>query len=134
MNQTIPHIGIPNARKRSVYDAGAEVPQMGETIMGMMRPMSLVRVQSEVKDHLVVQHETKIRCVGCIQPYARQELKLKPEGERSWAWQRLHVLGEVRLKNGEYFEYRNLKYRVMSNGDWSDYGYITYELVEGYES
>lgn len=126
-------LGIPSAKNRNLSD-GASVPNVGETIIAWMKPITLIRVESKPVDHEVKQIRTELKTLGMVQPFGNRELRLKPEGERSWDWQMLHVLPEVDLKNGEEFQIGSTRYRVMSNAKWSDYGYISYELVENYNN
>ena len=70
--------------------------------------------------------------MGFIQPFGPRELKIKPEGERAWNWQMLHTTPDVALKDDEEFTIKGLRYRVMSERNFSDYGYIAYELVQDY--
>lgn len=109
-------------------------PDVSEAIQGWMRPIVLIRILKVVANFEVSNVRTRIPTLGMVQPFGNRELRLKPEGERSWDWQMLHVLSDVDLKNGEEFQIGNTRYRVMSNAKWSDYGYISYELVEGYRN
>ena len=105
---------------------------MRSAIRGWFRPITLVRVMTSIVDMEAKQARVEQECSGLVQPFGAQQLRLKPEGERSWNWVMLHVTPDVVLRNGEEFEIRGTRYRVMSNNGWSDFGYISYELVEGY--
>lgn len=125
-------LGIPSASTRSVSDAALALPSVHTTLLGWLRPLILGRVTTQIVEGEAKQAVREQRCRGVIQPFNDRKLALKPEGERSWNWQMLHVTPEVKLANGEEFKIKETPYRVMSNKDYSEYGYITYELVQDY--
>lgn len=127
-----PTIGIRLGRNLSVGEVGGRLPSMRRTITGWFRPLVLGRIIETIKDLQVVQKVTQVKTYGTIQPFSAQQLKLKPEGERSWKWWMLHVLPETQIKLGEYFWYQGSKYRTMSDRNYSEYGYVEYELVQDY--
>lgn len=125
--------GIVDASTRTVQDAATLLPQMGGTLLGWFRPLDLVMVTKKTVNFELVESEEPLTCQGVIQPFSARELKIKPEGERSWAWQMLHTTIDVNLPNDSIFVFKGLKYRVMSELPYSDYGYRQYELVQGYQ-
>ncbi len=128
----IPSVGISSAGDLSVQDAASPLPSMRETLTGWFRPLILTRVTKKVVDFEVSETRVEVNCMGVIQPFGPRELKIKPEGERSWNWQMLHTTPDVALKNDEEFTIRGTRYRVMSQKNWTEYGYIAYELVQDY--
>lgn len=127
-----PQLGIPSANRLSVSQNATQLPDMGGTVKSYFRPLTLIYVLKSVVDHEITEARKELRCFGTIQPFSLRELKIKPEGQRSWDWQMLHTTPDVHLKNDEEFTEGGLRYRVMSNGKYSRYGYITYELVQDY--
>lgn len=128
----IPSVGISSASDLSVQDAASPLPSMRETLTGWFRPMILTRVVKKVVDFEMSETREERNCMGVIQPFGPRELKIKPEGERSWNWQMLHTTPDVALRNDEEFTIRGTRYRVMSQKNWTEYGYIAYELVQDY--
>lgn len=124
-------LGIGTARDLPINDGG-NLPNMADTIKGWFVKLVLGRVTTTIVDHEAREVIVELTCMGVVQPFASKDLKIKPEGERSWKWQMLHTLTDVALKNGEYFFYKNVKYRVMGALGYSAYGYFQYEIVEGY--
>jgi hypothetical protein len=125
-------VGIPSANTRSVSDAATALPSVQCTIVGWFRPLVLGRITKLIVEGEVRESAAELRCRGVIQPFDDRKLRIKPEGERSWNWQMLHTTPDVKLRNDEEFRIKGVPYRVMSNSDWSEYGYITYELVQDY--
>jgi hypothetical protein len=127
-----PTLGVASANTLSVQDAATALPSMSETITGWFVPLTLIRVVKTVADFETKEVRREINCLGMVQPFGPRELRMKPEGQRSWNWQMLHTTPDVALKNDEEFTIRGTRYRVMSQQNWSAYGYISYELVQDY--
>jgi len=124
--------GIPCARDLTVQEAVNPLPSLRETITGWFRPLTLTRITKSQVDFETKEVRQEINCMGLIQPFGPRELKLKAEGQRAWNWQMLHTTADVALKDDEEFTVRGLRYRVMSQKDWSGDGYMLYELVQDY--
>lgn len=125
-------LGIYSANTKPVSVMASPLPNMSATVRSYFRPMKLVRVQKTVGGFEVAEERVELDCQGTIQPFSARELKLKAEGQRSWNWQMLHTTPDVDMKNDEEFIYRGTRYRVMSQSGYSDFGYISYELVQDY--
>lgn len=129
----ISSIGISSANTRSVSDTALALPSVQSTILGWFRPLVLgVQTRRVVAGEVKYTTQRK-NCRGVIQPFAPQELVIKPEGERSWDWKHLYTTPDVQLVNGQTFFIKGTPYRVMSTIDYSEYGYVGYELVQNYE-
>lgn len=128
----IASVGIPSANRLSVSDGATPLPDLRSAVTGWFRPLILVQVVKSVVNGEIVEARKELRCSGMIQPFGPRELKIKPEGQRAWNWQMLHTTPDVALKDDEEFTIKGTRYRVMSQQNWSDYGYILYELVQDY--
>jgi len=124
-------VGIASANQLSV-SAQSQLPSILGAVRSYFRPLTLTFIQKKIVDHEITEARSVLSCQGTIQPFAPYKLSLKPEGQRSWNWQMLHTSPEVALKNDEEFTIRGIRYRVMAQSDWSEYGYILYELVQDY--
>jgi hypothetical protein len=127
-------VGIPSANRFSISEGAVQLPNMSMTVRGWFRPLTLTRVLKTITDFEIVEARIELFCHGVIQPFGARELKIKPEGQRSWGWKMLHTTSEVTLRNDEEFTYQGSRYRVMSQQSFQDYGYNTYELVQDYKS
>ena len=125
-------VGVASANKLSVTDAAVALPSVRSTLTGWFRPLVLGRVTKQVINHEVVESFRDLRCSGVIQPHGPRELRLKPEGQRQWNWQMLHTTPDVNLQDDERFKIKGVPFRVMSKQDWSEYGYVTYELIQDF--
>lgn len=128
----ISSLGIPSANSRNVSDAASSLPSMAGTITGWFRPLVLGRITKSIVEGETKEAVFEQRCRGVIQPFDDRKLKVKPEGQRSWNWQMLHTTPDVKLRNDEEFWIKGTPYRVMSQKDYSEYGYVAYELVQDY--
>lgn len=113
-------------------DYGAGLPQLSDVVAGWSRPITVKLLSQEMFDGDVVKTETLIDAMGVIQPFTAAQLLLKPEGERTWDWQALHVLPPFDAKLGDRVEIFGTRYRIMSRKDYMLYGYLKYELVEDF--
>lgn len=128
----IQSIGIPSANRLPVSVAASALPSLRTTLVGWFRPIVLGRVTSNIVEGEIQRVVREQRCRGMVQPFGPRELKLKSEGERKWNWQMLHTDPSVSLRDGEEFTIHNIRYRVMSQKNYSEYGYVMYELVQDY--
>jgi hypothetical protein len=128
-----PQLGIPSANRLSVSQNATQLPSMSSTVKSYFRPLVLIYVFKSVVNHEIQEARKELRCSGTIQPFDWRALRIKPEGQRSWNWQMLHTTPDVKLKNDEEFTEGGTRYRVMSQGAYSRYGFITYELVQDYD-
>ena len=60
-----------------------------------------------------------ITCI--IQPASNDDLQILPEGERFNPTVR--VISKTELTNGMLFHHHGMRYKIISNSIWSDYGY-----------
>lgn len=81
----ISKMGILPANRISVNEAGYTLPRVQTTLYGWFQRLVLTIVNKSIKDYEVVEVQRKLECLGVIQPFSARELKVKPEGERSWA-------------------------------------------------
>ena len=128
----IASVGIPSANRLSVSEAATGLPSVAGTLQGWFRALTLGRVTKSVVEGEIKEVTQELNCRGVVQPFGPRELKLKPEGERSWNWQMLHTTPDIALKDDEKIFYKGTPFRVMGQQDFSEYGYITYELVQDY--
>jgi hypothetical protein len=125
--------GIPCAADRDIFATAISLPTMRTTITSWFRPLVVGRVTKTVVNFEVKELFRETSCLGVIQPFGPAQLRLKPEGQRSWEWKMLHTTPDIHLENDERFTIAGTPYRVMKNQDYSEYGYMQYELVQDYK-
>jgi hypothetical protein len=129
----IPSLGISNACDRPLDEQYRAGPDVRTTLQGRFRVLDLAKIQKTIVDHVVQEEQIPISTSGVIYPLAATKLVLKPEGQRSWEWKELWATSDLVLKTDDRIIYRGVKYRIMSQIDWSDNGAVGYELVKDYE-
>jgi len=129
----IPQSGIPCAADRDIFETAISLPTVRTTITGWFRPLVVGRVTKTVVNFEVKELFRETSCLGVIQPFGPSQLRIKPEGQRSWEWKMLHTTPDIHLENDERFTIAGVPYRVMKNQDFSEYGYMQYELVQDYQ-
>ena len=124
---------------RSIYDGKDKrvgpLPQMGGILPAWQNTMKLKKVTETIVDFESVKTTVDFVFEGVFQPMPAREISHKPEGERNWKWWSLWVRPGMSIKNGDIIEdFNGLKFKVEKNTDWSQAGYIKYDLVEDYKA
>lgn len=133
LTHTGPIVGAGS--RGGVYDSSVGVPNMGEALRGWGRPLTIGLIRKELKDRREVDTNiVKIETQGTIQPFTAEQLKTKPEGERSWKWQMLHCTPSVEMETDDVAIIKGVRYRVMGKLPYGDYGYVQYELCQDYQN
>jgi len=122
---------IINAKDKPLNTSG--LPQMGEVLPSWFQKLTFNLVTKALVDYEVQEVLVPITTQGVRQPMSAQELAIKPEGQRGWKWETIHCLPDVKLNLDDIIIFDNTKYRVMQKWDWSEYGYIQYEICQAYE-
>lgn len=129
----IPMLGIVNANTRSVQDSSLPVPNMRGTLNNWMQALALTKVIKQSINFDIKESYVPLSTRGMIQPFGAEELSLKPDGQRDWTWQMLHTTIDLVLKPDDVVIIKEVRYRVMSKTDCSQYGYVQYHLIQDYE-
>lgn len=96
------------------------------------KPMVFVLINKVQRGFQVIEERTPINFRGVIQPLSSEELSMKPEMQRGWIWIWVHADPSLVLKLDDEIVYNGTMYKVMGQKDYRIYGYVSYELVEGY--
>jgi hypothetical protein len=69
-----------------------------------------------------------------LQPMKTEDLLVKPEASRNFAWYWLHIKKtEPRLYVNQQFFIKNKPYKILGVKDWSLNGYVEYECIEDFQ-
>lgn len=109
------------------------MPNMQNAINRFNQTMQFTIVIKEVVDHQVVE-SSKVKPVlwfeGTLIPAKPRELLVKTEGERKWKHWVLYTNLVLQVDN-IIKDVNGILYRVMASSDWTQAGFIEYQLVEG---
>lgn len=123
---------IKNGKDTKLNQSSGTVPDVSGAMLNWFQKMEFSVLTKTVENFTVNEAQVVYETKGVIQPMKAEELKIKPEGERSWKWWKLHCLPNLELKTDDVVTYLAVQYRVMSKNDYSLYGYYEYDLVEDF--
>lgn len=106
------------------------LPNVFNTLLGYFQNMVFTTVVKTVVNFQEVETPTDTGFLGVWQPFSIEELRMKPEGQRSWKWFMLHADVTLVLKVDDIVTYEGTQYRVMQKNDYLHYGYFEYHLIE----
>lgn len=109
------------------------MPNMSATLSGWLIPLSFGVVTKVQNGFMTKEVVTYKNFYGVWQPLNTEQLKIKPEGERSWKWYWCHSQTDLGLKNDDTIIYLDKQYRVMGVKDYSLNGFYEYELIEDFQ-
>lgn len=125
LSYIVPAIALSNKKFVSV-------PNMSETLFDWFQTMVFTIIEKKVVFFQNEEVPTNYNFLGVWQPFTSSQLMLKPEGQRSWDWFTLHSTPNLPMKNDDVVGYNLRQYRVMKKTDYTEYGYIEYQLIEDY--
>lgn len=122
---------ITNAKDVKLTDNVGTLPNMQSTLLNYYQPMTLVKIGTIINELFEVEDTpTNYNFRGVIQPLGPEELKLKPEGSRSWTWLQLHTDTSLELATNDVVVYQGMELRVMKKVPSKVYGYLEFHLCE----
>jgi len=125
---------IKNAKDTPLAQQTAGLPNVSAAMTGWFQPMEFIQICKQKIDGYVQEISTKVKTRGVRQPFTARQLEIKPEGQRSWRWETMHCLPDVILKPDDKIYFDGIDYRVMQQYDWKEYGYVQYDIVQGYSN
>jgi hypothetical protein len=124
---------IKNGKNTLLNQNTGTLPDVSGAMRNWFQTMTFTTIVKDVVNFEVTEIKTDITFQGVIQPFSKQDLQMKPEGQRAWRWYTLHTETQLELDPDEEVEYLGLTYRVKGKGIYNPYGYYEYELVEDYQ-
>lgn len=110
------------------------MPNMSNTLTGWEVPLTLVRIIQDVSDGELVYKDEKINFMGVWQPFSMEQLKLLPEGQRSWSHYWIHCKsGNLNLETADKIIFNNKMFKVIDKKDYSLNGFVEYHIIADYE-
>ncbi len=128
---------LKNACNMLLSQRPGTTPDVSGGINNYFRPLIFSRIRKETINSQLVEMQQQIETVGFLTPGGRK-LEMKSEGQRLWNRWTLFTIPSVDLAIDDRVTIlnltgRNTYYRVMANQDFSDSGYIAYDLIEDYD-
>lgn len=120
---------IQNAKDKNI-SGYSHLPNMSSTIVGWFLPIKIGIVTRTIVDYEQVESVEWVETQGVVQQYRTENLEITKAGDRSWDMLQIHCLPNLILENDNLIIYKGIKYKVMNNNNYSDYGYMEYICCE----
>lgn len=122
---------ITNGNTLPIFSSG--VPNVQDALSNWFTSLSIGKITKSVVNYHLKEVVSWATYQAVLQPFTTKQLQIKPEGQRVWQWETLHVKGtdsEFCLDDQVFIGVK--KYRIMQKFEWSQYGYIEYQIIEDY--
>ena len=109
------------------------LPQMSSCFSGWKQDIVFIKQgqQSINDDGLVFNSVIQDTIQATVQPLSATQLQMKPQGERSWDWQMVHIEGQTQtLNTGDFIIHNDIKYRITAIMPYYAYNYCEYHAVQ----
>ena len=122
---------IKNAKDKKVYELDNALPDMSEAVMDFLQPIVLKKINKQQVNGYTQEIEIPIQTSAVVIPMSG-DMAIKMEGERTWRWSTMYCLSDLIFATDDVILYRHTRYRIMHRMDYSQYGYVSYEMIEDY--
>jgi len=112
-----------------------QLPNVSSAIAAWGQSLEFVVVSKSLEDYVVTEVLLPRKVKGARVPFKAQALAMKPIGERAWKWETIFASPSLTLKVGDeiIFGESQPRYRIMERRDWSEYGYVEYDICQGFQ-
>jgi hypothetical protein len=107
------------------------LPDLSGAVTEYFQPMTFKRLVKTVVNFKNSEAATVVNAFGIIWP-ARQGLSITQNGQRLWIEKELFCTPSLILNPDDIIIFQTVQYRVMGKTDYSQFGYITYQLNQDY--
>lgn len=123
---------ITNAADKLLTSYPGNMPVMTDAMDGWFQQLTFTRITKSIDNFENSEVRTDVTFRGVMQPLTDKQLMMLPEGQRSWSHQWLHAEPDLVLDTDEIVEFLQIPYRVVAKKDYSQNGYVSYQLTEDY--
>lgn len=120
--------------KLTVAQAARTQPQAGAVLSDWFQRVTMVRITKEQQQSQIIEKPTPFVQQAVVQPYTGRKLKIMADGQRSWKWSTIHSTPDLVLNLDDIIIVNEIPYRVMTDKDFSTYGYVSYHVIRDYSS
>lgn len=123
------------AKNKKLNNQNSNLPNVSDVIVDWFLDITFDVIERVMQGADYVENKVAtIRTKGVVQPPKPKELELLPEGTWNWEWLTVHCLPDCEIQPNQFIKYDGKLYKVMSQKDWSKYGYIKYTILEAYRA
>ena len=124
---------IFNASSLTVAEAARTQPNVSSAMRDWFRTVTVIRITDEQQQGQIVEKTTPSFQSAVIQPYRGRILQIMKEGQRSWKWSTAHFNADVDLPINSIVIDKGKPYRIMTEKDFTDFGYVKYHVIRDYD-
>lgn len=112
----------------------SQLPNVSSALSAWGQDLAFIVVARRQEDYLTVEEKMLYRGRGVRVPFKPQALSQRPIGERAWKWETIFAVPTITINPGDEIEFGEgqTRYRVMEKRDWSEYGYVEYDICQGF--
>jgi hypothetical protein len=115
---------------------------VGDSLENWFQSMSAGVVVKAIVNAQVVETVSVINIQAVRQPLSARQLEMKPEGQRGWNWEMLHVKAQESYTDGttlvrgtnfnldDILLFGSKQYRIKLKNEFGEFGYFEYHIVE----
>lgn len=124
---------IKNAKDKPLNEQSASLPNLGGVLSTWSQKITIQKLEKTVVNGFAVEQYTKeLSFIGVFQPYGDQSLDITPERQTTLRPSQLHSTTDLDLQLSDIVFVKGTQYRVINKGQYADYGYFSYSLIEDY--
>jgi hypothetical protein len=123
---------IFNAASVTLDQTPGTLPNVADALLQWFQPLIFGVLTKTIVNFQVQETAVDTTFFGVWQPMTSQKLQMKPEGQRAWEWVTVHALPSPALQPDDVILRNGIQFRVSEKRDYTQYGYIEYELVNDY--
>lgn len=124
---------VQNAKDTTLDKNPGTLPNMFETLQNFFSLLTFDRVTKSVVNFNLVEVTTPMQFQGLLTPFSARQLKMMPEGQRSWKWYKIVAWPTLSLENDDVLiDQSGVQYRIMRQNDYTMYGYLEYDAVQDF--
>lgn len=127
---------IANGSNVPIDERTGTIPDVSGALRDWFQPMTFIRVTKSTVGFQLIESESATAFRGLFEPYSGRPLEIRSEGERAWTSTLLHSDPVLPLQVDDRVTIGTIDgpkmYRVMALWDYTNYGFMSYHLLEDY--
>ena len=123
---------IVNASDSDI-NSNPSLPDLSQGVNTFLQNVSIGFVQKQQYNGLT-QETIAYQTYMAVKQPMKEELAIQMDGERSWKWYEIHSTPELVLATDDVIVFGGIRYRVMAKMAYLEYGYVSYQVIEDYQT
>jgi hypothetical protein len=109
------------------------LPNVASAVDAWSSPLTVIFIGKKQVDFKTEETSHAKRTFGTFAPMKAQQVAMKTEGERAWAWYSLFCSPTLELGTDDVVIIEGVRCRVMGKKNYAQYGYFEYELIQDFK-